>query len=127
MAVASSNHSEDNEKCLKIPRRLSQVYVFSIATPLPGTRLYEMIGEEIRPQDYSSLNWNGSLLTEKLNKSTIINIVKERKHLKSKYFFKSISKAILSGKVISIFFLKKHRMKRIRASAGFILRTILGL
>jgi hypothetical protein len=25
MAVASSNHSEDNEKCLKIPRRLSQV------------------------------------------------------------------------------------------------------
>ena len=34
----------------------ADVYVFSIATPLPGTRLYEMVGEEISPFQYSLLD-----------------------------------------------------------------------
>jgi hypothetical protein len=35
---------------------------------MPGTKLYDIVGETILPQDYSKINWNGGLLTERLNK-----------------------------------------------------------
>jgi radical SAM superfamily enzyme YgiQ (UPF0313 family) len=104
----------------------ADIYVFSIATPLPGTRLYRMVGEEIRPQDYSSLNWNGSALTEKLNKSSIANIVQARRKLKLRYLLKSICKAIFSTGGISLLLFRRHRMQRVRASARFLIRTFMG-
>lgn len=104
----------------------ADIYVFSIATPLPGTRLYEMVGEEIRPQDYSSLNWNGSPLTEKLNKSAIVNIVRERRNLKLRYLTKSIFKAIFSLSGILFILARRRRLKRMWTAFSFLVRTVLG-
>ena len=117
---------EDLEATKRLADRIrADIYVFSIATPLPGTRLYEMVGEEIRPQDYSALNWNGSLLTEKLNKSSIADIVKERRNLKLKYLLKSLLKSIFSSGLLLFIVFRKHRVKRLRASAEFLVRTVL--
>lgn len=121
----------ETDEDLKATKRLADrikadIYVFSIATPLPGTRLYEMVGEEIRPQDYSSLNWNGSPFTEKLNKSTIKNIVQERQNLKLRYLFKSFLKSFLSAKVFKIFLLRKYRIKRLKVSINFLFNMFFG-
>jgi len=120
----------ETEEDLAATKRLADridadIYVFSIATPLPGTRLYEMVGEEIRPQDYSSLNWNGSPFTEKLNKSGIPNIVQARRDLKLRYLMKSLRKSIFSTGGILFILLRKHRMKRMRTATGFLIRTLL--
>jgi anaerobic magnesium-protoporphyrin IX monomethyl ester cyclase len=103
----------------------ADIYVFSIALPLPGTRLYELVGEEIQPKDYSALNWNGSPLTEKLNKSSIENLVHEYRNLKLRYLLKSIFKFIFSLKGAIFLLCRKHRLKRIRAAASFIRRIVL--
>lgn len=120
----------ETKKDLEATKRLAErinadIYVFSIATPLPGTRLYELVGEDIRPQDYSSLNWNGSLLTERLNKSNIVNVVHERKKLKHKYLFKSLFKSMFSLDEIRFFVLRRHRLKRMQAVFRFLIRTVL--
>jgi anaerobic magnesium-protoporphyrin IX monomethyl ester cyclase len=118
---------EDLDATKRLADRIkADIYVFSIAIPLPGTRLYDMVGENIRPQDYSSLNWNGSLLTEKLNKSTIKNIVQERRSLKLKYLLKSITKSIFSSQGFLFILVRKHRIKRINTSVRFLIRTVLG-
>ena len=118
---------EDLEATKRLADQINaDIYVFSIATPLPGTRLYEMVGEEIRPQDYSSLNWNGSPLTEKLNKSDIVNIVQERRNLKLRYLTKSIVKSIFSLSGILFVLTRKHRLKRMWTASSFLIRTVLG-
>ncbi|PKL42826.1 MAG: hypothetical protein CVV41_12415 [Candidatus Riflebacteria bacterium HGW-Riflebacteria-1] len=105
----------------------ADIYVFSIAIPLPGTRLYEMVGEEIHPKDYSALNWNGSLLTGKLNKSEIKDVVRERQKLKLRYLIWSILKSIFSLSGIFFIVSRKHRLKRTWATFRFLLRNLLGL
>ncbi len=63
---------EDLKKTVALADRINaDYYVFAIATPLPGTRLYEMVNEEITPQEYSQLDWNGSELMERINKSEL--------------------------------------------------------
>lgn len=120
--------NEDLEATKRLADRINaDIYVFSIATPLPGTRLYELVGEEIRPQDYSALNWNGSLLTEKLNKSAIANVVKERRDLKNRYLTKAIFKSIFSLDGILFIIFRKHRTRRIQAASRFLIRTVFAL
>lgn len=104
----------------------ADIYVFSIATPLPGTRLYEMVGEKIHPQDYSSLNWNGGSLTDKLNKSEIRDIVRERQKLKIRYLTMSIFKSIFSSDGIRFVICRKNRLKRLWAAFRFLLHNLLG-
>jgi anaerobic magnesium-protoporphyrin IX monomethyl ester cyclase len=103
----------------------ADAYVFSIATPLPGTRLYEMVGEDIRPHDYSLLNWNGSAFTEKLNKSEIRNVVRERRKLELRYLAQSILKAALSLEALRFTLLRRRRLERVRAALQFLARVAL--
>lgn len=119
----------ETEEDLQATKRLADainadVYVFSIATPLPGTRLYEMVGEEISPFQYSLLDWNGSVLTEKFNKSGIKDVLKERRRLKNKYLLRSIRKSIFSVRGLAFVVLKKNRLKRVRGVLSFIWRTV---
>ena len=117
--------AEDLEATKRLADRINaDIYVFSIATPLPGTRLYAMVGEEIRPQDYASLNWNGSPLTEKLNKSALPNVVRERRSLKNRYLMRSVLKSMVSEGFIPLFVMRNHRLKRMRAAAEFLYRTV---
>ncbi len=91
----------------------ADVYIFSIATPLPGTRLYEMVNENINPAEYSLLNWNGSDLTERLNKSEIKNLAGERLRLHRKYFLNSLVKLILSPGNYWFFLKRKYKFRRL--------------
>ncbi len=91
----------------------ADVYIFSIATPLPGTRLYEMVDENINPAEYSLLNWNGSDLTERLNKSKIKNLIGERLRLHRKYFLSSLIKLIFSPGSYWLFLKRKYKFQRL--------------
>jgi len=104
----------------------ADVYVFSIATPLPGTRLYQLVGEDIRPNDYSALNWNGSELTERLNKSGIPNVVRERQRLKYKYLARAIRKSVFSWAGLKFILTRRRLAKRIQAALAFLFRTLQG-
>ncbi len=91
----------------------ADVYIFAIATPLPGTRLYELVNVEINPSEYSLLNWNGSVLTERLNKSEIKNLTQERLRLHRKYFFNSVVKSVLSCQNYVFFLRRKYKFRRL--------------
>jgi anaerobic magnesium-protoporphyrin IX monomethyl ester cyclase len=98
----------------------ADVYVFSIATPLPGTRLYEMVGENIKPSEYSLLDFNGGELTERLNKSEIKNLRQERLRLHRKYSLKSVRRLIFSPQIYWFFLKRKHKLQRM----GFVLKFL---
>ena len=104
----------------------ADVYVFSIATPLPGTKLYEMVGEEISPFQYSLLDWNGSDLTGKLNKSGIKDVVGERRRLKNKYLMRSFLRSALSPRSAGFLLSRRGRLKRLGAVLMFLWRTLSG-
>ena len=72
---------------------------------LPGTKLYDMVHEEIDPHEYSLLNWNGSVLTERLNKSKIKNLALERRVLHKRYLFRSLIKQLFN--ISSYFYILK--------------------
>ncbi|MBF0312295.1 MAG: B12-binding domain-containing radical SAM protein [Oligoflexia bacterium] len=103
----------------------ADVYVFSIAIPLPGTKLYEMVGESISPLDYNALDWNGSDLINKVNKSEISNLIEERQKLKRKYLLRSMIKSTFSLSMFSFLLFKNYRYKRIVAICTFIFKNFL--
>ncbi|MFH1777343.1 MAG: radical SAM protein [Candidatus Omnitrophota bacterium] len=90
----------------------ADVYIFAIATPLPGTRLYELVNEDIKPAEYSFLNWNGSELSERLNKSGIKNLSGERLRLHRKYFLNSLVKSIFSLGNYRFFLKREYKLRR---------------
>ena len=92
----------------------ADVYLFAIATPLPGTKLYDMVNEKISPHEYSLLNWNGSVLTEKLNKSKIKDLIIEKDKLHKKYFSMTMRKSILSIDNYLFFLKRKHKYQRLK-------------
>ena len=99
----------------------ADVYVFSIATPLPGTRLYEMVNEEITPQEYSMLDWNGSPLMDKIDKSHLGgNLSGERQRLENKFFLSSVVKTLFAGSNYSFFFSRAHKLERMRCVTGYL-------
>ncbi|MFA5100998.1 MAG: radical SAM protein [Candidatus Omnitrophota bacterium] len=91
----------------------SDVYIFSIATPLPGTRLYEMVNEKISPMEYSRLNFNGTELSEKLNKSGIRNLCSQRSRLFRKYSMHSVRRLVFSTRIYRFFINHKHKRARL--------------
>ena len=104
----------------------SDIYVFSIATPLPGTRLYDLVGEDIAPHQYAELNWNGSRMTARLNKSAISDVIKEKTRLKRKYLFRSMLRSIFAKKELIGLMLKREPLGRIKAILRFVLTHLLG-
>lgn len=122
-----SETTEDLQATTKIAKAIkADVYVFSIATPLPGTRLYEMVGEEISPFDYASLDWNGGVLTDRLNKSLIPDITKERRKLKNRYLLRSLRKACFRKDTLGFLLSKRDYRKRIGAIARFLRSQLSG-
>lgn len=112
---------EDLKKTEQLADRIkADVCIFSIATPLPGTKLYEMVGEEIKPQEYSMLDWNGSALMEKINKSQLNNLCKERNRLERKYFFLTVVRSIFSKYNISFFLKRKYKYRRVRFILNYL-------
>ncbi len=104
---------EDLEMTKKLAEKIkADVYLFSIATPLPGTKLYEMVNVDIKPKEYALLSWNGSPLTEKLNKSKIKNLIKEQRKLSKKFLFRYILKSVISPNNFFILIKMKHKFKR---------------
>lgn len=104
----------------------ADVYMFSIATPLPGTRLYDMVNEEISPHEYSLLNWSGSVLTEKLNKSELNNLAEERAALENKYILRSKLKLILSLRNYSFFMKRKYKYQRLQFIVNYFIGELFG-
>ncbi len=90
----------------------ADVYIFSIATPLPGTKLYDLVGVPISPEEYNSLNWVGSPLTKRLNKSAIEDPVMERFSLQKKYYFRAFLKSFFSLENIRFFISKGSKLQR---------------
>jgi len=90
----------------------ADITVFSIATPLPGTKMYDMVGVDISPEDYAKMNWNGSDLTDKLNKSEIDDVVRQRFQLKRKYMFISLLRFVFSPVNLNFFFFRGQHLKR---------------
>lgn len=106
---------EDLRKTEKLADLIdADMYLFSIATPLPGTRLYDMVNEEISPHEYSLLSWTGSILTEKLNKSKIKNLVVENNKLFKKYFFRTMVKSIFSINNYLFFLKRGYKYQRLK-------------
>lgn len=94
---------KDLRKTKKLAKKIkADYYVFSIATPLPGTKLYEIVNEDIRAQDFSLLDWNGSELLEKINKSKIKNLSETVKKLRREFNRKANLVQRISFKVISV-------------------------
>jgi anaerobic magnesium-protoporphyrin IX monomethyl ester cyclase len=121
----------ETPKDLQATKRISRsigadVYVFSIATPLPGTRLYDLVGEDIGPHQYSGLNWNGSGMTNRLNKSQIPNLIRERRRLKRRYLLRSVLRSVFTRKELIGLVLKNEPWGRIRAILKFIPSHLLG-
>jgi len=98
----------------------ADVYIFSIATPLPGTRLYDMVNEEITPQEYSLLDWNGSIFMEKINKSELSNLQKERLRLEKKYFLSTVIKSSFSKYNLFFFLKRRYKYQRIRCILRYL-------
>lgn len=92
----------------------ADIYQFSIATPLPGTRLYDMVKEEISPNEYTLLDFGGSSLTEKLNKSKLVNLIDIRKKLQFKYDTQTIAKGIFSVENFKFFFSRGNKYQRLK-------------
>jgi len=104
---------EDLEMTKKLAEKIkADVYLFSIATPLPGTKLYEMVNVDIKPKEYALLSWNGSPLTEKLNKSKIKNLIKEQRKLSKKFLLRYIMKSVISPNNFFILIKMKYKFKR---------------
>jgi radical SAM superfamily enzyme YgiQ (UPF0313 family) len=94
---------KDLRKTKRLARKIkADYYVFSIATPLPGTKLYKIINEDIKAQDFSLLDWNGSELLEKINKSKIKNLSKTVRELRIKFNRKTNMVQRILFKVLSI-------------------------
>lgn len=63
---------EDLEKTIALAKRIkSSFYRLNLAVPLPGTRLYQHVGEEITIEDYAQLNFSGDANSDRFNKSEI--------------------------------------------------------
>ncbi|MDO9464796.1 MAG: radical SAM protein [bacterium] len=102
----------------------ADIYLFAIATPLPGTRLYNMINEKISPYEYSLLNWNGSILTERFNKSKIKDLIIEKDKLHKKYFFRTMRKSVLSMDNYLFFLKKKYKYQRLKFVFNYFVKYI---
>ena len=114
---------DDLKKTMELAETIdADEYVFSIATPLPGTELYDRVGEEISPNDYSLIDWNGSILTEKLNKSEIKDLEKILKTLQRKYLFKSIMKSF-SVYNLKFYLCKGYKLKRIEFVTRYFIKS----
>jgi anaerobic magnesium-protoporphyrin IX monomethyl ester cyclase len=98
----------------------ADVYIFSIATPLPGTRLYDMVNEKITPQEYYMLDWNGSPFMEKVNKSGLANLNKERLRLEKKYFFSTVVKSLFSVYILTFFINRRYKYSRIKCIIRYL-------
>lgn len=119
---------EELEKTKEVADLINaDLYLFSIATPLPGTRLYDMVNENINPHDYSLLDWNGSCLTEKLNRSQIKNVAAEKDRLFKNCVIRSKIKLILSGSNYLFFFKNKYKYQRLKFMVGYFIRGILDI
>jgi radical SAM superfamily enzyme YgiQ (UPF0313 family) len=94
---------KDLRKTKRLAKKIkADYYVFSIATPLPGTRLYKIANEDIKAGDFSQLDWNGSALLERINKSEIKNLSKTVKELRTKFNRKTNLVRRISFKVFSL-------------------------
>lgn len=96
----------------------ADVYIFCIATPLPGTRLYDMVEVTINPDEYALLNWNGSPLTARMNKSLIPDLVAERDRLYRKYIVTSFRRSLMNTFNYRYMLTQPGRMKRIGYAAA---------
>jgi len=97
-------------------------YVFSIATPLPGTELYDMVDEDISPSEYASIDWNISCLTEKLNKSKIKNLTAVYRKIRKRFLHKSLLKSMFSFYNLMFFLKRGYKLERIKFVVGYIIR-----
>ncbi|MDO9543462.1 MAG: radical SAM protein [Kiritimatiellia bacterium] len=100
------------------------VTVVSIATPLPGTELYGIVGEDISPSQYASLNWNGSEMTSRLNKSEIKNIVGVHHAMKRRYLILSVLNALHNWQGLSWFLSQGDKWRRIKTIGTFFISEI---
>ncbi|MBN1263799.1 MAG: B12-binding domain-containing radical SAM protein [Candidatus Pacebacteria bacterium] len=98
----------------------ADVYLFAIATPLPGTRFYEMVGEEISADEYGLLDWNGSPLTKRLNKSKIKNLVQEKERLRKKYLLRTLKKSFFSWENLKFFLKRKYKYQRLKFVLNYL-------
>ena len=71
-------------------------YFFSVVCPLPGTDLYDMIGIDVKPEEYYKLDW-GRPEIEEFNRSEVKEIYK----LRNKYY-KDLSKIMFKNALLDL-------------------------
>lgn len=98
----------------------ADVYIFSVATPLPGTRLYDMIKEYIGPEEYNYIDFHGGKLTEKLNKSELKNLFFIRRKLQRQFNRGAIIKAIFDFRNHWFLISRPNRLNRLKFIASHL-------
>jgi anaerobic magnesium-protoporphyrin IX monomethyl ester cyclase len=91
----------------------ADVYVFGIATPLPGTKLYDMVGVPISTDEYCQLDWRGSPLTERFNKSEIPDLLAALAAIQKPFHFRSLFKSLTSMDNLLFFLTRGSKLKRL--------------
>ncbi len=113
------------EQTKRLAERIrADVYIFSIATPLPGTKLYDMVGVPISPDDYTMLTWSGSPLTKKLNKSEIQDPTAARNSLMRRFYVRSLLKSFLSLDNIWFFLTHPFKLEKIACLFRYLGRVV---
>ena len=70
---------EEMYKTFNLAKKIkADFFILSIATPLPGTRLYDLIGVDLNVDSYHLINFPGNTHPEIFNKSKVKNVKKLR-------------------------------------------------
>jgi len=86
---------EDLQKTIDLAKRIrSSYYAFTVVLPLPGTKLYEMVGEDISMEEYAALNYYGGTNTDKFNKSEIPNLYEMHDRIHRMLLLRSLTNSL---------------------------------
>lgn len=87
---------EEMEETFDLAKEINaNYYLFSIAAPFPGTRLYKMIGGNISPDEYYKLDWSLPYIAE-FNHSKVKDLFALRNYYYKKLSYIMIRNAILN-------------------------------
>jgi len=120
------------EDTLKLAKELkADFYITTVATPIPGTDLFEMVGETLDIEDYGKMDWDSWKQNDffnRFNKSEVKDIASLCIKYRNTLFWSSIFKLITCPKdIIKILIEYPDRMKRLTYMGSVMLRILLNI
>jgi len=100
----------------------SSFYRLNLAIPLPGTALYDIVGEDVTIEEYGTLNFSADSGSNRLNKSFIPDIHKKYQELNRKMLIWTLKN---SFKSLDIYFKVWWTLGRKKERAAHVMRHIM--